>query len=127
MLNNTPHDQYKRASYATSKVVADRHAHVLSCSFRRMKPEVSSSQRAAFPGKTSCHGKALSVHCYTNLAGDFMLNRQKIVLHMLKLTGRPVCRTELTKWCFLLKHEFQSFDCASFYDFVPYRFGPYSF
>lgn len=56
-----------------------------------------------------------------------MLNRQKILLHLLDLAARPVHRTELTKWCFLLRHDSPSRGGNAFYDFVPYRFGPFSF
>lgn len=56
-----------------------------------------------------------------------MLNRQKILLSMLKLAGRPVGRVELVKWCFLLRYESPSEGGSSFYDFVPYKLGPFSF
>lgn len=56
-----------------------------------------------------------------------MLTRQKVLLLMLKLAGRPVQRTELMKWAFLLRHDTASKGGSSFYDFVPYRFGPVSF
>ncbi len=56
-----------------------------------------------------------------------MLTRQKILLLILKLAGRPVQRIELMKWSFLLRHETASKGGSSFYDFVPYRFGPFSF
>lgn len=56
-----------------------------------------------------------------------MYGRQKTVLYLLHLAGRPVQRIELTKWCFLLRHDTDSRGGASFYDFVPYHYGPYSF
>ena len=56
-----------------------------------------------------------------------MLNRQKTLIFLLKLAERPVSRMELTKWCFLLRHETASQGGASFYDFVPYKYGPFSF
>ena len=56
-----------------------------------------------------------------------MLNRQRVVILLLKLADRPVSRTELTKWCFLLRHESETQGGSAFYDFVPYRFGPLSF
>jgi uncharacterized protein (DUF488 family) len=56
-----------------------------------------------------------------------MLNRQKILLEFLKAAGRPVSRFELTKWSFLLRHEFRSAGGSAFYDFVPYQYGPFSF
>lgn len=36
-------------------------------------------------------------------------------------------RFELTKWSFLLRHEFPTGGGASFYDFLPYNYGPFSF
>jgi uncharacterized protein (DUF488 family) len=56
-----------------------------------------------------------------------MLTRQKVLLLMLKLAGRPVQRVELMKWCFLLRHESKTEGGSSFYDFVPYKYGPFSF
>lgn len=56
-----------------------------------------------------------------------MLNRQKTLLNMLRLAGRPVSRMELTKWAFLLRHETESGGGSAFYDFVPYQYGPFSF
>lgn len=56
-----------------------------------------------------------------------MLTRQKTILGLLSAAGRPLQRTEITKWCFLLRHESSSHGGSAFYDFVPYRFGPFSF
>src|SRR4051794_39996222 len=56
-----------------------------------------------------------------------MLTRQKVILEMLRSAGRPVQRVELMKWCFLLRHESASAGGSAFYDFVPYKFGPFSF
>lgn len=56
-----------------------------------------------------------------------MLNRQKAILCILKKAGRAVHRLELTKWCFLLSREMPSKGGASFYQFVPYHYGPFSF
>lgn len=56
-----------------------------------------------------------------------MLNRQKTILEFLKAANRPVLRTELTKWSFLLRHEYGTQGGNAFYNFVPYRLGPYSF
>ena len=56
-----------------------------------------------------------------------MLTRQKSLLHLMAAAGRPVHRTELTKWSFLLRHGFPSRGGSAFYDFLPYRFGPFSF
>lgn len=56
-----------------------------------------------------------------------MLNRQKIIIELLRRAGEPVSRLQLTKWCFLLRHESQSQGGNAFYDFVPYKYGPFSF
>jgi len=56
-----------------------------------------------------------------------MLNRQKTILEFLKAADRTVLRTELTKWSFLLRHEYGSNGGNAFYDFVPYQLGPFSF
>lgn len=56
-----------------------------------------------------------------------MLNRQKSLLYMIERAGRPVQQVELTKWSFLLARETPSRGGRSFYEFVPYRLGPFSF
>jgi len=56
-----------------------------------------------------------------------MLTRQKLMLTMLAAAERPVNRMELTKWAFLLRQSSQDAASASFYDFVPYHYGPFSF
>ena len=56
-----------------------------------------------------------------------MLKRQRGLLHLLKCADKPLSRIELTKWCFLLRHEMPSHGGASFFDFVPYQYGPFSF
>lgn len=56
-----------------------------------------------------------------------MLNRQKAIIEILTRAGRPVTHLQLTKLCFLLRHEFESGGGNAFYDFVPYKFGPFSF
>lgn len=56
-----------------------------------------------------------------------MLTRQKVVLAVLDVAGRPVSSIELVKWMFLLRHETALGRESAFYDFVPYRFGPFSF
>lgn len=56
-----------------------------------------------------------------------MLNRQKVLMEMLHRARRPVSRLELTKWAFVLRQETGTNGGPSFYDFVPYHYGPYSF
>jgi uncharacterized protein (DUF488 family) len=47
---------------------------------------------------------------------------------MLQEAGRPLSPLVLTKLFFLMRHEAEvSKKIAGFYDFVPYKFGPYSF
>lgn len=56
-----------------------------------------------------------------------MLSRQRVLLDFLNIANRPVHRTELTKWAFLLRHEYESAGGSAFYDFLPYKLGPFSF
>ncbi|MCU0712005.1 MAG: DUF488 domain-containing protein [Pirellula sp.] len=56
-----------------------------------------------------------------------MLNRQKVLLSMLELADRPVGRIELMKWAFYVRQVSPSKGGDSFYDFLPYHFGPFSF
>ncbi|MGD0088533.1 MAG: DUF488 domain-containing protein [Planctomycetota bacterium] len=56
-----------------------------------------------------------------------MLNRQRVILEMLAVAGGRVSHLALTKWCFLLRNETPSHGGASFYDFLPYHYGPFSF
>ncbi|MEM9410249.1 MAG: DUF488 domain-containing protein [Planctomycetota bacterium] len=56
-----------------------------------------------------------------------MLNRQKAIIEILSRAQRPVTHLQLTKLCFLLRHQFDSKGGSAFYDFVPYKFGPFSF
>lgn len=56
-----------------------------------------------------------------------MLTRQKTVLSLLTQAGRPLSPTVFVKLVFLLRHETGLERDPSFYDFVPYNFGPFSF
>ncbi len=56
-----------------------------------------------------------------------MLVRQRILIEFLHQAARPVSKLELVKWMFLLRQETQESFKTSFYDFVPYHYGPYSF
>ena len=56
-----------------------------------------------------------------------MLNRQKCILFMIERAGRPVTHLEITKWAFLTAMEMPSGGGSSFYDFLPYQYGPFSF
>lgn len=57
----------------------------------------------------------------------YVLNRQRIILCMLKEAGGAASRLHLTKWAFLLTQETPSQNSKTFYQFVPYLYGPYSF
>lgn len=56
-----------------------------------------------------------------------MLNRQKALLELVRIAGGRIDRLVLTKWAFLLRQETISRGGESFYDFVPYQYGPFSF
>ena len=56
-----------------------------------------------------------------------MLKRERIILNLLSRVAKPLSRTVFVKLVFLLRHETALKDMPSFYDFVPYNFGPFSF
>ena len=56
-----------------------------------------------------------------------MLNRERVLLELLYLAGRPLLRVELLKWAFVLRVELRSGGGSAFYEFLPYKRGPYSF
>ena len=56
-----------------------------------------------------------------------MLTRQKVVLALLDGASQPVTRTVLVKLMFLLRRETDLWQDTPFYDFVPHKFGPFSF
>lgn len=56
-----------------------------------------------------------------------MLTRQKIVLALLSGAAKPVTPMVFVKLVFLLRNESVLKDTPSFYDFVPYKYGPFSF
>jgi len=56
-----------------------------------------------------------------------MLRRQRAILFMLREAGGAASRLEVTKWAFLLGAETPSGGGSAFYQFLPYKFGPYSF
>jgi uncharacterized protein (DUF488 family) len=56
-----------------------------------------------------------------------MLKRQRALLAILDHAGRDATRLELTKWSFILNKEAPTGGGPAFYQFVPYKFGPYSF
>jgi uncharacterized protein (DUF488 family) len=58
---------------------------------------------------------------------DDVLTRQKTVLSLLTQADRPLSPTVFVKLVFLLRQETGLARDRSFYDFVPYNFGPFSF
>lgn len=56
-----------------------------------------------------------------------MLTRQKAILGLLDGANGTLSRTKLIKLAFLLQRETLNGKSDSFYDFVPYKFGPFSF
>jgi uncharacterized protein (DUF488 family) len=56
-----------------------------------------------------------------------MLNRQRLILALLDCAGGPIQHTMLVKLVFLLRHETEVGQDRTFYEFVPYRHGPFSF
>jgi uncharacterized protein (DUF488 family) len=56
-----------------------------------------------------------------------MLHRQRTLLYFLHLAGGEASRIHVTKWSFLLSREGDTRGGNAFYQFVPYKFGPFSF
>ena len=56
-----------------------------------------------------------------------MLKRQKVILDVLEKAGQPLSAIRFVKFLFLLRNEPPFRDDRTFYDFVPYLYGPFSF
>src|SRR5580658_1880432 len=56
-----------------------------------------------------------------------MLHRQRTLLYLLHLAGGNASHLHVTKWSFLLSREGETRGGDSFYEFVPYKLGPFSF
>lgn len=56
-----------------------------------------------------------------------MLKRERVLLELLHRAGRPLQRIELVKWAFVLRVELDSGGGSAFYEFLPFKQGPYSF
>ena len=56
-----------------------------------------------------------------------MLTRERIALRILEEAGRPLPRTVFVKLMFLLRMETDFKQFSSFYDFLPYKYGPFSY
>ncbi len=66
-------------------------------------------------------------HPRTPSCGTDMLKRQKILLALVSCSGGALTSTALVKLAFLSRHETVLRTDQTFYEFVPYRFGPFSF
>jgi len=56
-----------------------------------------------------------------------LYRRQKAIIGFLLTAKRKITKLELMKWAFLLRHETDVNRDPAFYDFIPYKLGPYSF
>ncbi len=56
-----------------------------------------------------------------------MLNRQRMILALLDHAGVPIQNTMLVKLAFLLREETAVGKDHTFYGFLPYKQGPFSF
>jgi len=56
-----------------------------------------------------------------------MLRRQRTILRLLTTADRAVSATQLQKYVFLLREETFLGQDGAFYEFLPYKFGAYSF
>jgi len=57
-----------------------------------------------------------------------MIERQRVLLSFVDRAGRVPPKTHLMKWLFLLREEQpEALGSSTFYEFVPYKFGPFSF
>ena len=56
-----------------------------------------------------------------------MFTRQKILLGFLNLSVKPMSTLKLVKCSFLLAKESKNATLDTFYKFLPYKFGPFSF
>jgi uncharacterized protein (DUF488 family) len=56
-----------------------------------------------------------------------VLHRQKALLTILQQVGGQASTLQIMKWAFLLSKETPSHGGKTFYQFIPYRFGPHSF
>jgi uncharacterized protein (DUF488 family) len=56
-----------------------------------------------------------------------MLSRQKVILSLLSRSNGPLTKLSFVKLMFLLRNEYRAISDSPFYDFVPYKYGPFSF
>jgi uncharacterized protein (DUF488 family) len=63
------------------------------------------------------------IFCWRGL----MLRRQRTILKLLSTAGGAISATQIQKYVFLMRKETFLRDDSAFYEFLPYKFGPYSF
>jgi len=56
-----------------------------------------------------------------------VFDRERVLIAILDQAGQPLGRTRLVKLAFLVEAETPVPHRISFYDFIPYRYGPFSF
>lgn len=56
-----------------------------------------------------------------------IFNRQRMLLLLLRMAGGEASKLQIMKWSFLISETSPSRGGESFYQFLPFRFGPYSF
>ena len=56
-----------------------------------------------------------------------MLTRQRLIIALIKHSGGSTTRLKLVKQAFLLREHLSPCYARSFYQFIPYRYGPFSF
>jgi len=61
------------------------------------------------------------------IGNQMMLKRHRVLLGVLLNAPHVPTRTELMKWAFLMREETPLSSEHSFYDFVPHKYGPFSF
>jgi uncharacterized protein YwgA len=84
-----------------------------------------SGQDAGLP---TCHSSHSCIPCSLICSSyKAMLRRQRTILRLLGTADDAVSATQLQKYLFLLREETFLGRDATFYEFLPYKFGPYSF
>ena len=56
-----------------------------------------------------------------------MLIRQKLIIALIKCSGGSTTRLKLVKQAFLLRQHLSPRYTHAFYQFLPYKYGPFSF
>jgi hypothetical protein len=108
------------APSSPGSAAGSRNQRTMSMTFQDIRIKLNNRQMIG-----SIVGEAHSVQVASQ--GRRVFNRQKAILYILKAAGRPVSHIELVKWCFVVAHETPSGGGPSFYEFLPYQKGPFSF